>query len=178
MIRFFKQSFGMFLLTFHLFGMAQNQDKNFSSQSEFWKKVQFGGSFGLNIGSGFTDITLAPSVIYNVNQYFATGVGLQGSYISAKNDFKSTIYGVSLIQIFNPIDVIQISAELEQVRVNLIYNTNTFTTIKDNFWNTALFIGGGFRQQNLTVGVRYNVLFNKQDRVYSEAFMPFVRIYF
>jgi len=175
---FSKVAVTLFLLAFHLFGIAQNQDPNFDFSNKFWKNVQFGGGFGLNIGSGFTDITLAPSAIYNVNQYFATGVGLQGTYVSTTNVFQSTIYGVSLIQLFNPVDMIQVSAELEQVRVNMVYSGSASNNIKENFWNTALFVGIGYRQQNFTVGVRYNVLFNKQDRVYSEALMPFVRVFF
>ena len=163
-------------MTFTFFCVAQNQ--NTVAKSNFWNKVQFGGGFGLNIGSGFTDLTLSPSAIYNVNQYFSTGVGLQLSYISTRNIFNSTIYGVNLIQLFNPVEVIQLSVELEQVRVNNVFVNNSALTTEQNFWNTALFVGAGFRQENLTVGVRYNVLYNKKDNVYNEAFMPFVRIFF
>ena len=95
-------------------------------------RVHFGGSLGLSIGSGFTDIVVAPSVIYDVNDYFSAGIGLQGSYVNWKNNFESYIYGASLIGLVNPIDEIQLSAELEQLRVNTTYEDN----FKDNFWNT------------------------------------------
>ena len=137
-------------------------------------KVHFGGTLGLSIGSGFTDIVVAPSVIYDVNDYFSAGVGLQGSYVNFKNNFESYIYGASLIGLVNPIEEIQLSAELEQVRVNTTFDDN----YKDNFWNTALFLGAGYRAQNITIGIRYNVLFDKNKSVYNEAFMPFVRVYF
>lgn len=137
-------------------------------------RVHFGGSLGLSVGSGFTDIVVAPSVIYDVNDYFSAGVGLQGSYVNWKNNFESYIYGASLIGLVNPIDEIQLSAELEQLRVNTTYEDN----FKDNFWNTALFLGVGYRTNNVTIGVRYNVLFNKDKNVYNEAFMPFIRVYF
>ena len=137
-------------------------------------RVHFGGSLGLSIGSGFTDIVVAPSVIYDVNDYFSAGIGLQGSYVNWKNNFESYIYGASLIGLVNPIDEIQLSAELEQLRVNTTYEDN----FKDNFWNTALFLGVGYRTNNVTIGVRYNVLFNKDKNVYNEAFMPFIRFYF
>jgi long-subunit fatty acid transport protein len=144
----------------------------------FWQKVQFGGGFGLRVGSGFTDITLAPNAIYHFNEYVSLGAGLQGSYISSNIDgYKSVIYGGSLIALFNPIEQIQLSAELEQVRVNRTLN-NQIGTYQDNFWNTGLFFGAGYRVENITVGVRYNVLYNRNDFVYSEAFMPFVRVYF
>jgi hypothetical protein len=32
--------------------------------------------------------------------------------------------------------------------------------------------------ENVTIGARYNVLFDKDKNVYGEAFMPFVRVFF
>lgn len=149
-----------------------------STKSYFWKKVQFGGGIGLSVGSGFTDITLAPNAIYNFNNYVSLGAGLQGSYVSLKDNYSSAIYGASLITLFNPIEVVQLSVELEKVRVNQTINQNTGNNIKNNFWNTGLFLGAGYRVENVTVGARYNVFYNKNDFVYSEALMPFVRVYF
>ena len=147
-------------------------------QNEFWKKVQFGGGFGLSVGSGFTNISIAPSAIYNFNDVFAAGVGLQGSYVKVKDrdvTYNSYIYGGSLIGLVTPLEQVQLSVELEQLRVNQEF---TDFKIKNNFWNTALYLGAGYYTGNVTIGVRYNVLFNKNDLVYSEAFMPFVRVYF
>lgn len=79
-----------------------------------------------------------------------------------------------MIGLINPVEQIQLSAELEQLRVNTTYEDN----FKDDFWNTALFLGVGYRTNNVTVGIRYNVLFNRDKNVYNEAFMPFVRVYF
>lgn len=177
-IRIFTTLIGLLLLSFSATTFAQSQQIISGSSNNFWKNVQFGGGFGLNIGNGFTDINLAPIAMYNVNQYFATGVGLQGSYMHSVNNFESINYGVSLMQLITPVDFLQFSVELEQLRVNLTYTDNLSNSVRENFWNTALFLGGGYRQQNLTVGVRYNVLFNKSDRVYSEALMPFVRVLF
>ena len=50
-------------------------------QNQFWKNVQFGGGIGLGFGSGYTDISLAPSAIYNFNEYVALGVGAQYKYL-------------------------------------------------------------------------------------------------
>jgi hypothetical protein len=140
----------------------------------FSERIHFGGSLGLSIGSGFTNIVLAPSFIYDVNQYFSAGAGIQGSYVSWENNFESYIYGASLIGLFNPIEQVQLSAELEQLRVNTTYDDN----FKDNFWNTALFIGAGYRTNNVTIGVRYNILFKERNNVYNEPFMPFIRVFF
>lgn len=149
-----------------------------ATKNEFWKKVQFGGGVGLSIGSGYTDVTLAPVAIYNFNQYVAAGVGLQGSYVSARDFYSAGIYGGSLIGIFNPIEQVQLSAELEEVRVNRTFQVLGGPDIKDNFWNTGLFLGAGYRTGNVILGIRYNVLFKKDQYVYNEAFMPFIRVYF
>lgn len=176
-------SFYFVIFLFFVNSTAQtstNQNSNTKQTSEFWKKVRFGGGLGLNIGSGFTDITLAPSAIYEINEYIATGIGLQGSYIrvkprnSAFENYEAYTYGGSWIVLVNPIEEIQLSAELEQLRVNVSYDDG----FSDDFWNTALFLGGGYRTQNVTIGIRYNVLHNSNKNIYSEAFMPFVRFYF
>jgi long-subunit fatty acid transport protein len=162
-------------LSFGVYGQedAQKQQKN-----EFWSNVQFGGAFGISLGSGFTDITVAPSAIYKLNNYVSFGGGLQGSLVSQKNYYNSAIYGANVIALFNPIEEAQISLELEQVRVNNTYRNTTTGTSKDNFWNTGLFVGAGYRMDNVTVGVRYNLLFDKDKSVYSDALMPFIRVYF
>ena len=147
-------------------------------KNDFWKHVQFGGGFGVSVGSGFTDVTVAPSAIYNLNHYFSIGAGLQGSIVSQKDFYSSAIYGLNVITLFNPVEELQISLEVEQVRVNNTFRNPTKGTLKDNFWNTGLFIGGGYRTDNVTVGMRYNLLFNKDKNVYSDALMPFIRVYF
>ena len=149
-----------------------------NTKSEFWRHVQFGGGVGVSIGSGYTDVTLAPGAIYNFNDYFALGLGLQGSYVKVKNEYNATIYGGSILALLNPIEQIQLSAEIEQVRVNAEYQITGFDNIEDNFWNTALFLGAGYRVENITIGARYNVLHRADRRVYADAFMPFVRVYF
>jgi len=156
--------------------MAQDTG-NSQQKSEFWKNVQFGGGFGLSVGNSYSDIMVAPSGIYNLNDYVSLGLGAQYSYVKQSHVFNSHLYGVSLIGLFNPVPEAQFSAELEQLRVN---NTLTQFTpeIKDNFWNTALFLGAGYRSQNVTFGVRYNILFREANYVYNQGWMPFVRVYF
>lgn len=50
------------------FLFAQQQNIRHKSQNYFREKVQFGGGIGLNFGYDYTDITLAPSTIYNFNK--------------------------------------------------------------------------------------------------------------
>ena len=153
--------------------------QNPQSRNPFWEKVQFGGGLGLSFGSGYTDISVAPSAIYNFNQYFAMGLGLQASYVSSKNYYDSGVYGVSLLTYINPIPEIQLSINLNESYVNNHYDAyNGYSGYTDNFWNTALFLGAGYRTGNVTVGLAYNVLFDENDNVYGDALMPFVRAYF
>ena len=163
------------MLLLPLFILAQSEAPKTASKSSFREKTQIGGGIALNVGSGYTDITLAPGAIYNFNDYVSAGLGLQGTYVNVKNSYESYIYGGSLIGLLNPIEQVQLSAELEELRAN-----SRFPEIgtKRNSWNTALFLGAGFRSQNVTLGVRYNVLYDKNDFVYSDAFMPFIRVYF
>lgn len=155
---------------------AQYQNPDFKSNNNFWQKVQFGGGIGLSFGNRYTDISVSPSAIYNVNEYFAVGLGAQYTYVKVKEEYSSNLYGGSLITLFNPIPEIQLSAELEQLRVNVKgIGNNDFSS---NFWNTGLFLGAGYRSGNVTIGARYNVLHDENKSAYSDAFMPFVRFYF
>ncbi len=152
--------------------------------SEFWKRVQFGGGLGLGFGRGYTDIALAPSAIYNFNEYVAGGFGLNGNYVNFKHysgtidEYRSFIYGGSTIILVNPVPFLQLSAELEQLRVNTRLEHFEDGVIHDNFWNTGLFVGAGYRNQNMTIGLRYNLLFDRNKTVYADSWMPFVRVYF
>jgi long-subunit fatty acid transport protein len=163
----------VFLLSFPVFISAQGTA---TPACEFWKKVQFGGGVGLNVSNGFTNISLSPSAKYSINEVFSVGAGLQGSYASGSG-FSSFIYGGSLLALANVSDQIQLSADLDQLKVNTSYSTSPSTASR-HFWNTALFLGAGYRNGNITVGAKYNVLFKKEDGVYSDAFMPFARVYF
>ncbi|KUJ63137.1 hypothetical protein AR687_02990 [Flavobacteriaceae bacterium CRH] len=174
----FKSFFVILILLFSSYSMAQENYAEDNS-NDFWDKVQFGGGLGLGIGSGYTDISVMPSAIYNVNQIFAVGVGLQFGYLSSKNYYDSYVYGGSLITLVNPIPEVQLSAELEQVRVDTRYESNiNRPAFSDNYWNTALYLGAGYRTGNVTIGGRYDVLFRDDRSLYGSAFMPFVRVYF
>ncbi|WP_338375832.1 hypothetical protein [uncultured Flavobacterium sp.] len=162
------------LIALVIFQFAFSQDSN--PKNNFWNKVQFGGGLGLGFGNNSTNISVAPSAIYNFNEKVALGVGIQYSYIRQKDFYTSHLYGGSIIGLVNPIQEIQLSAELEELRVNTDFDNSSLTS--DNFWNTALFLGAGYKTNNATIGVRYNVLHNDNNNIYTTAFMPFVRVYF
>jgi len=157
---------------------SQSSVNQVKSSKDFWNNVQFGGGFGLNINSQFTEINLAPGAIYRFNPKAAAGIGLQGSFVSNEGEYSSAIYGLSAISLINPIDNFQISFEMEQLRVNRTLVMIGGPNKTDNFWNTGLFLGGGYGSDNVVVGIRYNLLYKETDYVYSSATMPFIRVYF
>ncbi len=166
----------VFIFSLMLFFVSKIDAQEVKEKSEFWKKVQFGGGFGLGFSGNGSNISVAPSAIYNVNSKFALGTSLQYNYSKFKGFYNSHMYGGSVMALVNPIQEIQLSAEVEQLRVNVNYDNSSLNS--NDFWNTALFIGAGYRTNNVTIGVRYNVLHNDSDNVYTDAFMPFVRVYF
>ena len=147
------------------------------SPSNFWQNVRFGGGIGLSFGDGFFSGTLAPSGIYQFDDRFAMGVGLNGTYNSQKNTYTSTIIGGSVLTLFNVIPEIQLSAEFEELNVNRSYDSS-LPFADENYWYPALFLGAGFRTNNVTVGIRYDVLYDEDESIYADAWIPFIRVYF
>ncbi|AUC75130.1 alpha-ketoglutarate decarboxylase [Olleya sp. Bg11-27] len=159
---------------FVTFGNAQ--DNLPQQKSEFWKNVRFGGGLGLSTGSNFFSATLAPTAIYQFDDSFALGVGLNATYNKSKNFYKSTILGASIIGIYTPIRDIQISGEFEQNHVNRNFDNPAF--IDDTYWVPSLFIGAGYTTNNITIGIRYDVLYDDTKSIYANAWVPFVRVFF
>ena len=157
--------------------MYAQKNGKIKTRSDFWNHVQFGGGLGLGIGNDYTDIMIAPSAIYNFNEYVALGLGAQYNYVKQSDFYSANMYGGNAIALFNPIKEIQISTELEQLKVNRTFE-DAFGRASQEFWNTALFVGAGYRNENLTIGIRYNVLHRDRDNIYAEAFMPFIRVFF
>jgi hypothetical protein len=171
----------IFLNSAYLFSQ---QDSIPKTKSIFWQKVQFGGGLGLAFGNGYSNFALSPTGYYHVNKTVSVGFGISGSYVAQESNpsnfntlgFKSTIFGGNLIGLFHPIENIQLSAEIEQLFVNRNFDDTLFKD--DSFWNTGLFIGAGYRSQNVTFGVRFNLLHANQNNVYGQPWLPFVRVMF
>lgn len=149
-----------------------------TQQNEFWSHVRFGGGIGLSFGDGFFSGTLAPSAIYQFDDKFAAGVGLNGTYSRLKGTYKSTVLGGSILGLYNVIPEIQLSAEFEELSISRHYDGLDSLNYTETYWYPALFIGVGFRSENFTIGVRYDVLFDDDRSIYASAFAPFIRVYF
>lgn len=145
-----------------------------NTKNAFWDNVRFGGGVGIGFTNGDFNASLAPSGIYQFNDQFAAGIGLNFNYAEFRgNDFLA--YGGSLLSLYNPLPFIQLSGEFEQLRIN---QTSDFDAANDNYWLSALYLGAGYTQQNITFGIRYDVLYDEDDSIYSSAWLPFVRVYF
>ncbi|NRB83265.1 MAG: alpha-ketoglutarate decarboxylase [Winogradskyella sp.] len=164
-----------FLLSASYSSLAQNDT---IKDHNFWNNVQFGGGIGLNFGNGFFSGTLAPAAIYRHNEYVSSGIGLNFQYSSQRDTFKSTVLGGSVIGLFNPFQELQISTEFEQLYVNRDFDEQFVANADDNYWYPALFLGIGYRNRNMTFGVRYDVLYDQDKSILNQAWMPFVRFWF
>ena len=165
--------FGFLVFSISFYGQEQPLPK---PKSDFWRHVKFGGGLALNFSTGYSEVSIAPMAIYNFNEKFGLGTGINYSYLNQKNYYTSNLIGVSLIGLYNPVPFIQLSTQLDEANVSNQYNLGG--NFNENFWNTALFLGAGYRSQNVTFGVQYNVLFDRNRNIYGDAFMPFVRVYF
>ncbi|MGB5436313.1 MAG: alpha-ketoglutarate decarboxylase [Maribacter sp.] len=147
-----------------------------TSPSNFWNDVRFGGGIGLGFSNGYFNGSIAPSAIYQINEQFATGVSLNFNYAKFDDD-RLLAYGGSILSLYNPIPFIQLSTEWEQLRVNRTYALEG-GDLEDNYWSPALFLGIGYSNRNVTFGLRYDVLYDDNKSIYTNALMPFVRLYF
>lgn len=142
-----------------------------------WNHIRFGGGIGLSFGDNFFSGTLAPSAIYELNNTLSLGIGLNGTFNNQKKVYKSTILGGSLIGLVNIITELQLSAEFEQLHVNRNYNTN-LNIENDTYWTPGLYLGAGYRDGNVTFGIKYNVLHDVDKSIHIDPWSPFVRFYF
>lgn len=163
----------IFSLT-NLFGQQEVNDQ--LTPNPFWQHVRFGGSLGLGFGNGYFNGSIAPSAIYDFNAMTSAGIGLSGAY-AKQNNFKATSFGGSIIGMLRPIKEIQLSTEYEQLNINRRYDYDG-ANLKDNYWVPALYLGIGYNTGPVVTGIRYDVLHDSQKSFYSNAFMPFVSVYF
>lgn len=131
---------------------------------------------GLGFGNNSFNASISPSAIYQATDQLGVGAGVNFNYAKFRNA-KLMAYGGSVLSLFNPIPALQLSAELEQLRVNRVLELDGGNP-EENYWSPALFFGIGYSNRNITVGIRYNVLHDEQKSIYANALLPFFRVYF
>ena len=145
------------------------------SNDTFWDNVRYGGGFNVGFGSDFTTIAISPSAIYDFSDVFSSGISL--SYLYSKNKFfdtKSNVYGGSLLTLFNVAETVQLSAEFEELNINVKDNFGN----SDSYWNPAFYLGAAYNTGNVSIGLRYDALYDDGKSIYSSAFTPVFRFYF
>ena len=162
------------LLMLSAFGPLTAQ--NMAPEERFFDNVRFGGSLGLSFSNGFFNASLAPKAVYDFNQYTSLGVGLLGSYTNASN-YTSFNYGGSVLGLLRPVKFLQLSAEFEELHVSRDWEFDG-ANVEESYWYPALFLGAGYTNGPITIGVRYDVLYDKEKSIYGNALMPFVSVYF
>lgn len=156
--------------------------KSYSQDNSFWSNVRFGGDLGIGFSNNTFNAVVAPSAIYEFNEWFSTGLGLKFGYSSFENDriyqkINSTNYGASIITLFNPFYGLQISAELEEMGVSRNIKLSD-QKITENYWYPALFVGAGYKTNFMTIGIKYDLLYDDKKSIYGSAYTPFVRVFF
>mgnify|MGYP003867402473 CR=1 FL=1 len=148
-----------------------------TAKSDFWNRVRFGGGIGLGFTNGGFNTSVSPSAIYQFNDRFASGVSATFNYAKL-GDSKRYAYGGSILTLYNPIHFLQLSAELEQLRVNQSLAVDGASNLEEDFWAPAFFLGVGYTDRNFTVGIRYDLLYDDDKSIYISPWLPFVRVYF
>lgn len=173
----FRNNITLFLFIFLMLSNIKSLEGQTLPQEEsFFSNVRFGGSLGLSFSDGFFNGSLAPKAVYDFNRYTSTGVGLLGSYTDAGN-YTALTLGGSVIGMFRPVRFLQLSAEFEELHVNKKLELDG-GNLEESYWYPALFLGAGYSTGPVTVGIRYDVLYDDKKSIYGNALMPFVSIYF
>ncbi len=141
------------------------------------KPLKFGCGFGLSFVGG-TNIGLSPHLIYDISNKISVGAGLQGNYTSIKDLQKTFTYGANVIGQYNPIPKLTTLLEFVQLKVNTT-TENIGGDIKKDYWDSALFVGAGLNiTPKISLGAKYNLLYDKDESVYTSPIIPFVNITF
>jgi len=174
----FLKSIIVVILAFYTLDIQAQEPAQFQKQkSEFWSHVMFGGGIGLSFGDGFFSGTLAPSAIYRFDEKFSAGAGLNMSYNTEKNFYESYILGTSILGLFNPVPQLQLSAEFEQLYVNRTFD-DFFSNPDESYWYPGLYLGAGFNTGPVTMGIRFDVLYDSERSIYVYAYNFFFLFYF
>ncbi len=163
-----------FILFVNLNLTGQNSDLE---QHRFIDDVRFGGGINIGVGNSYSTFSISPSVLYGFSNEFSAGLSFKYVYVKNKSTINSTtnIYGGSILALYKPMNTIQFSTEFEQLKIDQKYASD----FGSNLWQPALYIGAEYVTGNISMGLRYDVLFDKTTNViYSSALSPIFRVYF
>ncbi|MEW7289005.1 alpha-ketoglutarate decarboxylase [Aquimarina sp. 2304DJ70-9] len=139
--------------------------------------ISFGGNLGIGFGNDTFSGVIEPYAVYNFSEEFAAGVGVSFGYTES-NNFTAFNYGGSLISFYSPIPEIRLSAEFQEMGVSRTFERIGLEDIKQDYWYPALFVGAGYRLGNISVGIRYDVLYDEDKSIYGSAYVPFFSVFY
>ena len=172
-----KKGFVLILLCFcsTLFAQEEKDEKQKEekTKSDFWRKVNFGGGFSLTFPNNSINLAITPTAIYNFNEQFSLGAGLGYRY-SKTGDIKNNVYSLSGLALYSPVDQLQISGEFEQLFVNQKLGNNSYSYNYPSLHLGLAYRIGGFS----SIGISYDVLYDKNKSIYSSPITPIIRVFF
>jgi long-subunit fatty acid transport protein len=152
----------------------ENQDST-KTRSDFRDKVHFGGGVQLSFGNAYTAVGISPSVIYDFSEKWAGGIGVSYLYVNDNiYNYDYNVLGGSTNLLYNPIEEIQLHTEFEMLKVN------QKSQIENNkYWVPAWYVGVGYAiSKRGAIGLRYDILWEKDKSIYKDALTPYIRFYF
>lgn len=160
------------LVHLNIYGQNSSLDKQ-----RFIDNVRFGGGINMGVGSGYSTFSISPSAIYDFSNTFGAGISLTYVYVKNKSIQSSTtnLYGGSILALFKPINYLQLSTEYENLKIN----RENYSAPTISQWQDALYFGIEYVTGNISMGLRYDVLFDKVKSITSSsALNPVFRVYF
>ncbi|NLP57701.1 hypothetical protein [Lutibacter sp. B1] len=148
-----------------------------TDKKTFFDDVRFGGGVNIGLGDSHSSFSISPSAIYDFTPEFSGGLSFTYMYLKNKSTIESTtnLYGGSILALYKPVSFLQFSTEYEQLKLK-----KKFTTEENNStWQSAFYIGIEYVTGNLSMGLRYDVLFDENENLlYSSGLSPIFRVYF
>lgn len=153
---------------------SQNSDLD---QHRFFDDVHFGGGVNIGMGNTYSTFSISPSVIYSFSDKFSAGVNLTYAYVKTKSisNSISNHFGGSILALYEPINHLRFAVEYEQLKIDQTY------IYLDNapIWQPAFYIGAEYVIGRFSMGLRYDLMFEKNKNIiYSAALTPVFRVYF
>lgn len=164
----------MVLVFFNTLVFGQNSELD---QPTFFDNVRFGGNVSMSFGNSYSSFSITPSAIYDFSPQFGAGFGLTYMYYKKKSstDETTNIYGGSIISLYKPLKYLQFSTEYEQLKLKKKFTTEEF----NSDWQSAFYIGVEYVTGVLSMGLRYDILYDEKDNLlHSSALTPVFRVYF
>lgn len=158
------------------------------SDSDFFEKFAFGGSFGLGFTSDFGYIETIPFFGYRFNEHLTAGVTATYMYSYYSDpyyrieDFDSHIFGGGVFADVYPFKFLVIHAETQALSFENYSDGYTINLDAKRVWDVPMILGIGYHQSITDlIGINYMLMWNFNDSNalrYNVYYNPLVRISF